>query len=243
MKNLLSVKNLQISSGRTVIINKVSLDIKSGEMHVIMGPNGSGKTSLILGIAGHPDYQSRGKIFINKKNIGTLSPEKRVKSGLSVTFQNPAGIPGVSVRNLLKTSVRETQPKKQLNLPDFYINLNKQANKLNIKPSLLSRGLNTDFSGGEKKLMEILCMEIIKPKFILFDEIDTGLDIDTLKIIARRITGFQKNGTGILLVTHYPRLVKLLSLSKLYVMKKGEFVASGDKYLLEQIINHGYKNL
>jgi Fe-S cluster assembly ATP-binding protein len=160
-----------------------------------------------------------------------------------VTFQNPVGINGVTVKNILKTAYREIYPLKQFNLNNFYQNLTDESHKLKIDQLLLKRSLNVNFSGGEKKLMELLQVIILKPSFVLLDEIDTGLDIDALKLVGVMIKKLQKMGIGILLVTHQLKLLNLLSIQKLYVMKQGKIIAFGNTELLNKISKSGFENL
>ena len=242
-KNSLKLINFQASIGQKTIVKDINFEIASGQLHVLIGPNGSGKSSLILAIAGYPKYKTQGKILLNNSNLATKPADLRVKLGLMVTFQNPAGVKGVTIKNLLKTAYREIYPQEKIDLSNFYQNLTNESHKLKINPSLLKRELNVDFSGGEKKLMELLSVITLKPNFVLFDEIDTGLDIDALKLMADQIAKLQKMGIGILLVTHQLKLVKLLSFQKLYLIKAGRIVAKGKTELLDKITQTGFENL
>lgn len=246
----LSVKNLTVSVAGKRILDDVSLDLESGKIIALMGPNGSGKSSLAQVLMGHPAYQvisSNGKkasVKIGKDEIIDLPPDKRAKLGLFLAFQNPVSVPGVTVANLLRTAVAENKQKLHnpaLNVLKFNEELYKKTKKLNIPPELLRRGLNEDFSGGEKKKLEMLQGQVLNPKFAIFDEIDTGLDVDALKTVAKSIFDLKKKGCGILLITHYQRILKFAKPDHVYILVKGRIKEKGSHLLAKVIEKQGYQ--
>lgn len=230
---MFKVDNLQVSVGGKAIVKGVSLEIKQGEVHVLMGPNGAGKTSLAMAVMGKPGYQIvGGQITINNKDITKLSPDERAKLGLFVSFQKPVEIPGVTLRNLLRQVVKE----------NFEEKIEKIASDLKINEGLLTRSFE-DFSGGEGKRLELFQAKILNPKFLILDEIDSGLDIDSLKLVAENIQQMVKgsDAPGILLITHYPRLLKFLKPDCLHVLIRGYMVRSDGPKLLQEIEKRGYQ--
>lgn len=202
-----------------------------------MGPNGSGKSTLGFALSGHPGYKiSRtSKIYLDQKDITTAQPDERAREGLFLGFQNPVTVPGVNFTNFLRIcSARQSSPLK------FYRFLKEKTKLLKIPEEFLSRSLNDQFSGGEKKKMEMLQVLVLKPKYAILDEPDTGTDVDSLKLIALGIRTLQQQGTGILLITHYQRLLKFLSPDKIYILKEGQIVTSGKKELIKRVENDGY---
>ena len=203
----LRINNLKAEIGNREIIKGISLKISSGEIHAIMGPNGSGKSTFAQILMGNPAYASKsGEVEIGSKNILHLKPEERAREGLFLAFQNPLSIPGVSVANFLKTAYQslhspktkdqrlKTNANPALSVWDFNEKLVKDADYLSLPREFLKRSVNEDFSGGEKKKLEMLQALVLKPKFAIFDEIDTGLDIDALKVVAQGIVRLQKEG-------------------------------------------------
>ena len=221
-----------------------------------MGPNGSGKSTLAGVLMGNPSYELRIKnleLRIDKKNIIGLKPDERARAGLFLAFQNPISIPGVNVANLLKTAYQlnkeqRTKNKEQkktynpaLSVWKFNEILVKKAKALGIPQEFLRRSLNEEFSGGEKKKLEMLQAWILSPKYAVFDEIDTGLDVDALKIVARGITKLKKEKTGILIITHYLRILKYVKPDFVHILVNGEIVKSGGYKLAEIVEKNGYK--
>lgn len=250
----LKIGSMTVSIGDKEILKNVSLEILPGKLHVLMGPNGSGKSTLAAVLMGNPNYNVAGtkvKISLNSKNITDKDPDERANIGLFLAFQNPIAIPGVSVANLLKMAYMEKYKgngvKKSVHNPAlsiFQFNhiLSQKAQELGIKREFLGRSLNEDFSGGEKKKLEMLQASILKPKYAVFDEIDTGLDVDALKIIANEMVNLKKEGTGILVITHYNRILQYAHPDFVHVLINGKIAISGDDKLARQIEKEGYKN-
>jgi Fe-S cluster assembly ATP-binding protein len=243
----MQIKNLHVAVSGKPILNGVCLDIKPGEIHVVMGPNGSGKSTLANSIMGHPKYSvTEGEITINKKNIVKLSPDKRAHAGVFLAFQYPKEIPGVSVSSFIQTAMRETrnqENKKTRNPIQFRKTLRANLVELGLDAKFMNRDINHGFSGGEKKKMEVLQMTMLKPKFAILDEPDSGLDIDALKIVAEAINQAAKAKLGILLITHYQRILKYIKPTKVHVMMCGKIVKSGGPELVRKLEREGYKEI
>lgn len=234
---MLKVVNFSVSIDDKEILHNVSFKIDKGNLNVLMGPNGSGKSTLGFALCGHPGYKTdkTSKIILAKKNIINSSPDKRARAGLFLGFQNPITVPGVNFTNFL----RQSYPVKSSPL-EFYRYLKDKAKLLKIPEEFLSRNLNDQFSGGEKKKMEMLQALVLKPKYAILDEPDTGTDVDSLKLIALSIKNLQQQGTGILLITHYQRLLKFLEPDRVYILKEGQITASGGKELIKKVEDGGY---
>lgn len=241
------------------ILNGINLTINPGEIHALMGPNGSGKSTLAQVMMGHPDYEvnsSKSKIKIGKNNILDLKPDERAKAGLFLAFQHPISIPGVSVVNFLRTAYKHLFPEnKEISALDFFKYLKKIAKHLKISEDLLKRSLNEGLSGGERKKMETLQMIALSPQFIILDELDTGTDVDALKLLGNTVASLMDEKAmnklqladkkyqkpGILLITHYNRIFKYVTPEFIHVIKKGKIVKTGDKELIELIEKQGYE--
>ena len=235
----LTIKNLTIRAKSQIIVKDFSLTIAAGELHVLMGPNGSGKSSLAKALMGHPDYQvTSGTVQIGKTNLLSLPPHRRAQAGLFLGFQQPSLLPGVSLFQLVKTTTANGTSALKL-----YNTLKTQAKYLHLKPNLLRQSLNQNFSGGEQKKAEILQMAHLRPKFALLDEPDTGLDVDALKLVASQIKNQQKQGAGILLITHYHRILKFLTPEAVHLLLSGKKVKSGNIHLAQRIENEGYTQI
>ena len=242
----LNISNLQVEIEGKSILKGVGFKIKPGEVHAIMGPNGSGKSTLAYTLAGHPAYEVvGGKVTLGKKDLLAMSPDERSQSGLFLAFQYPVEIPGVKVQNFLRQAYRarfEGQKNKQFDsVLSFRKHLEKLARELKVKPELLKRGLNEGFSGGEKKRLEILQMAVLEPKFAVLDETDSGLDIDAIKAVANGVKqNIKKYNTGVLLITHYQRILDYIQPDFVHVVVKGKVVESGGKDLVEKLEQDGY---
>lgn len=260
----LDIRHIQASVGTKEILSDVSLTIRSGEIHALMGPNGSGKSTFANVIMGHPHYQitnPKSQITIDRKAIHEMDPEDRAKEGLFLAFQSPISVPGVSVLNLLRTSFAQIYPDKSveteakiqnpvlsrrwsaggMTIVEFMKRIKEDAKLLKIEDSFLSRGIHDGFSGGEKKKVEMLQALVLRPKFAMFDEIDTGLDVDALRLVAKGIGILAKRGTGVLIVTHYQRILKYLNPDKVHILVKGNMVKTGDGTLAKEIEEEGYE--
>ena len=252
---LLAISNLHASIGGKPILRGVSLKVRGGEVHAVMGPNGSGKSTLAYALLGHPAYETKGKIVLNKKNISDLPTEERAKAGLFLALQSPIAVPGVTVTNLLRTAYEELYggTKKQTQNPvlhrknigsmtigEFMSMMKHYAKGLHIDESFLSRGIHDGFSGGEKKKIEMLQALVLAPKFAIFDEIDTGLDVDALKVVARGIDLLAKKKTGVIIITHYQRILKYVMPDIVHILVHGKIVKTGRAGLAKKIEDHGY---
>ncbi len=242
---LLSIKNLHASIASTPILQGINLSINKGEVHAIMGPNGSGKSTLAKILAGHPDYTiDSGEILFEGKDIYDLAPEERAQAGLFLSFQYPVEIPGVSNVNFLKSSVnaiRKGQGKPSMDAIDFLTFVREKAQLVKMDESFLYRNVNEGFSGGEKKRNEILQMAVLEPKLAILDETDSGLDIDSLKIVAQGINAMRSPERSIVLVTHYQRLLDYIEPDYIHVLVNGKIVKSGDKQLAHELEAKGYE--
>ncbi len=235
---MLKIENLTITVASKIIIDNLSFELEKNKVYVLMGPNGSGKSTLALTLMGHPMYKIKsGKIFIGKKDITNLSPDKRANKGIFLSFQSPLALSGVSMFSLLRTAV--AGKKDPLVLRE---EIEKTAKLLKIKTELLSRSFNEGTSGGEKKKLELLQASILNPTFLMFDEIDTGVDVDALKTIAQFMEK-NKKGKTYLLITHYNRILKYVKPDEVLVMVNGKIVKKGDYKLAEEIEKTGYAKL
>lgn len=248
-KTTLQIKNLHASIDGVKILNGVSLNISSGEVHVVMGQNGSGKSTLLSVLMGHPRYSvDSGSAVLDKKNILKMSPNERAQAGLFLGFQHPQVVAGVSYGNFLRTArntVKMARDKKASSISpaDFAKSMKEEMVRLKIDPVFISRSVNEGFSGGEKKKSEVLQMAMLEPSIAFLDEIDSGLDIDALKIVAKELVALhKKQKMALVVVSHNPKLIALLSPKKVHVMSKGKIVKSGGKELVKQIEKLGYDN-
>ena len=255
----LEISNLWVKIEGKDILKGISFKIEPGEVVALMGPNGSGKSTLACSLMGHPNYrivgslqsavEQRSVISLDGEDITNKTPDQRAKAGLFLAMQYPVSIPGVSVREALLAAIRSrTQELENSRTQDVMSALDlkklieKEAGELAIDPELLKRGLNEGFCGGEKKKMEILQMRILSPKYTILDETDSGLDIDALKIVAKGANYLaKKKKTGILVITHYQRLLSYLKPDRVLVMKDGEIVREGGIEVVEELEKRGYQ--
>ena len=244
MQSTLDIKNLHVSVEGKPILKGLNLTVNKGENHAIMGPNGSGKSTLANTLMGHPKYVvDKGDILLDGENIVKLSPDKRAKKGLFLAFQYPHEVSGVSVFNFLRASfnsISETPDSKPLSIIGFRKYLREKMEILGIDESFVKRYINEGFSGGEKKKSEILQMAVLKPKIAVLDETDSGLDIDALKIVSEAINIMSGPDLGILLITHYQRILKYVKPEFVHVLIDGRIVKSGSMSLAEELENKGY---
>jgi Fe-S cluster assembly ATP-binding protein len=240
--NLLELKNLHVSIGDKEIVKGLSLTLRSGEVHAIMGPNGTGKSTLSKAIAGHPDYTiTSGEILLDGASILELEPDERARAGLFLAFQYPSEIPGVSIANFLRAAQQARLAEgEELDASAYYKRLYAKMDQLKIDRKFTSRAVNDGFSGGEKKRCEILQMAMLEPKFALMDETDSGLDIDALRIVADGVNAMRGPKLGVLLITHYQRLLDYIVPDQVHVMWDGRIVKSGDKSLALELEAKGY---
>lgn len=226
----LKIENLTVSSENKKIIKNLSLDIKRGEIVALMGPNGSGKTTLARAIINDPRLEKSGKIFFENKDITNLDTNEIAKLGIYVSFQTPPEIESVSTRLLLSYIKDSFDEKEVLNI----------GNMLGLPNDFLERGINVGLSGGEKKKMEILLMKLLDPKLIILDEIDSGLDIDSIEKINEIIDEMNKKRKTFIIITHYTRIFQKIKPDRVFIMKRGEIVKEGDYSLLKIIDEKGY---
>ena len=240
--NQLEIQDLHANIGEQEIIRGLSLTVPKGEVHAIMGPNGSGKSTLAKIIAGHPDYTvTSGAVLMDGEKILELAPDVRARKGIFLAFQYPSEIPGVTIANFLRAAVQSRLPEgEELEAVDYYARLYEKMDLLEMDRSFTSRSVNEGFSGGEKKRNEILQMAMLEPKYAVLDETDSGLDIDALKIVANGVNSLRGPNLGVLLITHYQRLLDYIVPDYVHVMVQGRIVRSGDKSLALELEEKGY---
>jgi Fe-S cluster assembly ATP-binding protein len=242
---ILNLDKVEASIEKKEILKKFDLTVKENEIHVIMGPNGSGKSTLSKLLAGHPSYQVKnGSISFCGKNLLDMDPETRSHEGLFLAFQYPIEIPGVTNYDFLRIAYNEQRKYKnepELDPLEFMELTQKLLNTLKIKNEFLNRNLNEGFSGGEKKRNEILQMLLLNPKLIILDEIDSGLDIDALKIICDAINEKKTKGSSLIVITHYPRILKYLKPTFVHIMINGKIIKTGNIELVNYLEQEGYK--
>lgn len=234
---MLRIKNLRVSVDNKEIIKNFNYCFEKNKIYAIMGPNGSGKSTLSFAIAGHPLYQidKNSKIIFGNRRINDLSTDKRAKLGIFLSFQTPLALQGVSVFQLLRLSLMG-----KIDPLTLKKKMEETAKKLHLNNDLINRSLNDGASGGEKKKLELLQGVLLNPKVMIFDEIDTGVDIDALKIIAKTIKSIKK-GKTIIIITHYHRILRYLTPDRVLVLKEGKLVDEGDARLAKKIDKEGYK--
>lgn len=241
----LEIRNLQVSvdteNGAVEILKGVDLTIKSGETHAIMGPNGSGKSTLAYSIAGHPKYAiTGGSVTLDGADVLEMSVDERAKAGLFLAMQYPVEVPGVSVSNFLRTAataLRGEAPK----LRTWVSEVKEAMDALSIDPSFAQRNVNEGFSGGEKKRHEIMQLELLKPKIAILDETDSGLDVDALRIVSEGVNRIrEKNEMGVMLITHYTRILKYIKPDFVHVFAGGKIVEQGGADLADRLEANGY---
>ncbi|HUR59504.1 MAG TPA: Fe-S cluster assembly ATPase SufC [Opitutaceae bacterium] len=238
----LVIQDLHVAIGEKVIVKGFSLTVNAGEVHAMMGPNGTGKSTLAKVIAGHPDYRVvSGDVLLDGKSILELEADERARAGLFLAFQYPSEIPGVSIANFLRAAQQARMGEgEELDATAYYKRLYAKMDLLKIDRKFTSRAVNDGFSGGEKKRCEILQMAMLEPKFALMDETDSGLDIDALRIVAEGVNTMRGPKLGVLLITHYQRLLDYIVPDFVHVMWDGRIVKSGDKSLALELESKGY---
>lgn len=239
---LLEIKNLTAKVGEKIILKDFDLTINSGEIHAIMGPNGTGKSTLSKVIMGSKDYEIKsGDILYENQSILSLTTDKRANLGIFLCMQNPISIEGVKNSEFLKTAV-STKTGEKIRIFDFIKLIDKNIKELDMKEEMIHRSLNQGASGGERKKNEILQMKLLKPKFIILDELDSGLDIDSLKIVCDNINQYKQENpyVSILIITHYPRILEYIKPDYVHVMKDGKIRVTKDLAFAFEIEKNGY---
>jgi Fe-S cluster assembly ATP-binding protein len=238
----LVIQDLCVSIGDKPVVKGVSLTVNPGEVHAIMGPNGTGKSTLAKAIAGHPDYTiTSGDVLLDDRSVLEMEPDERARAGLFLAFQYPSEIPGVTIANFIRAALQARLGESaELDATAFYKGLYEKMDLLKIDRKFTSRSVNDGFSGGEKKRCEILQMAMLNPQFALMDETDSGLDIDALRIVADGVNKLRTGQLGIVLITHYQRLLNYIVPDFVHVMSEGRIVRSGDKSLALELEAKGY---
>lgn len=243
----LEIRNLYVTIHDKQIIQNLSLQIPKGEIHAIMGPNGTGKSTLSYSIMGHPAYvPDKGEILLNGQLINGWTPDKRANAGLFLALQYPVAVPGVTVANFLRTALNAKQKAKDpedhgMPIPAFRKLLRSKMAMLKMDSSFAGRYLNDGFSGGEKKRTEILQMAVLQPEIVILDEIDSGLDIDALRIVSEGVnTLVKETGMGVMIITHYQRLLDYIKPDAVHIMMDGKIVRSGSDELALELEEKGY---
>ncbi len=243
--NTLEIKNLNVSIAGQRILKDFSLTIPKGEVHALMGPNGTGKSTLAKALAGHEDYEvESGEALLDGENIIGMEPDEIARAGLFMAFQYPSEIPGVTIANFIRAALTSRMEEGEtFRAPDFYKELYARMDELKIDRKFTSRSVNEGFSGGEKKRCEILQMAMLKPRYAIMDETDSGLDIDALKIVAEGVNKMRGPDLGILVITHYQRLLNYIVPDKVHVMADGAIVRSGGPELALELEEKGYESV
>ncbi len=241
MQVILEIKNLHVDAEQRNVLKGLNLKVGDDELHVLMGPNGSGKTTLAKTIMGHPQtHITGGEILVDGEAINDLPPNERAKKGIFLEFQNPVEIEGLGIVNFLNTA-RGALGKEKISYKEFMGEIKANSESLRIRDDLMGRSLNYGFSGGEKKKMEILQMAMLRPKFAILDEPDSGLDVDAVKVVAENINAFrEKTHASMLLITHYSRILNYMKPQFVHIMADGKIVREGGTKLLGQIEREGY---
>ncbi len=243
MSSTLEIKDLHVSIEDKEILKGVNLTINTGEIHAIMGPNGTGKSTLSSAIMGHPSYEvTKGEVLLDGVNILELEVDERAKAGLFLAMQYPSEITGVTNADFMRSAINAKREEGQeINLMQFIKKLDKEMDFLDIDQDMAQRYLNEGFSGGEKKRNEILQLMMLEPKFAILDEIDSGLDIDALKVVSKGINQMRGEDFGALMITHYQRLLNYITPDKVHVMYGGKVVKSGGPELVKRLEEEGYE--
>jgi len=238
----LEIKNLNVSVAGNHILKNFSLTVPKGEVHAIMGPNGTGKSTLAKALAGHEDYEiASGEVLLDGQSIVGEEPDAISRAGLFLAFQYPSEIQGVSIANFIRAALNARLDEgEKLNAPAFYKELYEKMDSLKIPRTFTSRSVNDGFSGGEKKRCEILQMAMLKPSYAIMDETDSGLDIDALQIVAEGVNAMRGPDLGMLVITHYQRLLNYIVPDKVHVMYDGQIVKTGGPELAHELEAKGY---
>lgn len=238
---LLDVQNISVSVDEKTVLKNLNLKIGEGETHVLMGPNGAGKSTLGNALMGNPVYTlDGGKIIFDGQDLTGESTDKRARTGMFLSFQNPLEVPGISLESFIRSSIQQ-RTGERVKLFQFQKELQKNMRLLNMDESYAKRDLNVGFSGGERKKSEILQLLMLKPKFAILDETDSGLDVDAVRTVSKGVEEYQKNQNGgLLIITHSTRILESLHVDYTHVLVKGQIVKTGDGTLVEEINEKGF---
>lgn len=238
----IEIKDLTVKVNEKIVLNKFNLNIKKGEIHVIMGPNGVGKSTLSKVLLNDPSYEViSGDILVDNKSILGLSTDERARLGMFLSFQNPIDIEGVTNQEFLRMAINSRR-EDPISLYEFIKELEVSYNDLKLSKDMMHRSINMNFSGGERKKNEIIQMKMLKPKFIICDELDSGLDVDSLKVVCQNVNDYIKeNSPSVLLITHYNRILEYLKPDFIHVLVDGRIIKTGDYKLAKVIEEKGYK--
>lgn len=240
----LTIKNLSVEVNHKQILKNLNLEIKSGEIHAIMGPNGTGKSTLTKVIMGDKNYKvTEGEILFDDKKLNDLTTDERARLGIFLGLQMPLEIEGVSNADFMRSALHAKEG-NSFKLFDFIKDMDKYVDKLKMNKDMIHRGVNQGFSGGERKKNEILQMYLLKPSMVLLDEIDSGLDVDSLKIVGENVMDYyNESKPGILVITHYQRLLDYIKPTHVHIMKEGSIIKSGGNELVKYIEENGYEKI
>lgn len=237
----LAIKNLHARVEATTILKGVNLIIQPGKIHALMGPNGSGKSTLASVIAGHAGYRvTRGSIMYGSQRLNSLKPDQRARLGIFLSFQYPVEVPGLGLEHFLRTAYNNTHAKKTLSAVEFHKRFQEKSKIFGVHTDFSKRSLNEGFSGGEKKKSEILQLALLEPTMAILDETDSGLDVDALKVVAHGLKKIKTPKMGILIITHYSRILRYIKPDKVHIMHDGRIIKSGLSSLATQVEKKGY---
>ena len=238
---ILDIKNLHVSVEEKQILKGVDLTVKSGEVHAIMGPNGTGKSTLASALMGNPKFEvTEGDVSLDGEDVLEMEVDERARAGLFLAMQYPAEVPGVTNSDFMRQALRATSG-KDVNLIDFALKYEGSIKDLKMREDLAHRYLNEGFSGGERKRNEILQLKVLNPKIAILDEIDSGLDVDALRIVGKNVSDMISDDFGCILITHYQRILDYINPTHVHIMIDGKIVLSGGKELIEKIDQNGYE--
>lgn len=242
----LEIKNLHVSIEGTAIVKGLNLSVRRGEVHAIMGPNGTGKSTLAYAVMGHPNYEiTQGDILLDGESVLDMAPDVRSRAGIFLAFQYPVAIPGVTVANFLRTALNARRrhavpPQEEISVLEFRKLLKSKMDMIEMEYAFGGRYLNEGFSGGEKKRTEVLQLAVLEPSFAILDETDSGLDIDAIRIVSEGVNALKGPKMGVVVITHYQRILNYLEPDYVHVMYDGRIVESGGEKLALQLEEHGY---
>lgn len=243
--SVLEIKNLHVSIEDKKILKGVNLTLKTGEIHAIMGPNGTGKSTLSAAIMGNPNFEvTEGEVLFDGENVLEMEVDERARLGLFLAMQYPSEIPGITNAEFMRAAINAKRDEDdKISVMDFIKKLDKKMDLLNMPEEMAERYLNEGFSGGEKKRNEILQLLMLEPTFAILDEIDSGLDIDALKVVAKGVNEMRGNGFGALIITHYQRLLNYITPDVVHIMMEGRVVMTGDAELAKRLEAEGYAGI